>query len=80
MTAGELGKAAELLKQAEQENLEAGQAEVEAILKRRNITMFPQIVLRGGKQIEQIIFVPAPQQPTKPLPISQPEPEEVSTE
>ena len=80
MTAAELEKASELLREAEQQNLTDGQNEIEAILKRRNITMFPQIILRGGKQIEQIVFVPAPPVSTKPLPIPESELEEVPTE
>ena len=57
----ELAKAQELLREAQKQNLEEGQREIEAILKERGITMRPQIILRGGEQIEQIIFIPAQQ-------------------
>jgi hypothetical protein len=57
----EVAKAAELLREAQKQNLDEGQSEIEAILKKRGITMHPQIILRGGEQIEQIIFIPTQQ-------------------
>ncbi len=58
MSQAELAKAQKLLEAAEQENVEAGQAEVEAILTKRGLTIMPQIVHRGLDTIAQIIFLP----------------------
>jgi len=73
MSQTELTKAAELLYAAEQKNIEEGQIEVEAILKRRGLTMMPQIVHRGLDTIAQIIFLPQKSQPAQTSPLQVPE-------
>ena len=82
MSQTELTKAAELLQVAEQANIEAGQAEVEAILAKRGLTIMPQIVHRGLDTIAQIIFLPQKPQAvqTSPLQVSKQPDEEESTE
>ena len=82
MSQTELTKAAELLYAAEQKNIEEGQIEVEAILKRRGLTMMPQIVHRGLDTIAQIIFLPKGPQTiqSSPLQVSKQPNEEESTE
>ncbi len=76
MSQAELDKAAELLHKADQQNLEDGQAEVEAVLKKRKLVMLPQIVLRGERQIAMIIFIPASSDQAQPLPVPQEKSEE----
>ncbi len=76
MSQAELDKAAELLHKADQQNLEDGQAEVEAVLKKRKLVMLPQIVLRGERQIAMIIFIPASSDQAHPLPVPQEKSEE----
>ncbi len=78
MSQAELDKAAELLHKADQQNLEDGQAEVEAVLKKRKLTMLPQIVLRGDRQIAMIIFMPASSDQAQPFPVPQEKLEEES--
>ncbi len=73
MSQAELTKAAELLRVAEQKNVEDGQTEVEAILARRNLTMMPQIVHRGLDTIAQIIFLPKKPQTVQTSPLQVPE-------
>ncbi len=77
----ELVKASELLHEAEQQNLNEGQAEIEAILRTRGILMIPQFVFRGTEQIPQILFLPksALQNQATP-PATLPAQEEESTE
>ena len=72
MSQTELAKAQELLRVAEQENIEAGQDEVEAILAKRNLTMMPQIVHRGLDTIAQIIFLPQKPQAVQTSPLQVP--------
>ena len=73
MSQTELAKAAELLKVAEQKNVEDGQTEIEAILAKRNLTMMPQIVHRGLDTIAQIIFLPKKPQTVQSSPLQVPE-------
>lgn len=82
MSQAELIKATELLKVAEQENVEAGQAEVEAVLARRGLIIMPQIVHRGLDTIAQIIFLPKDPRTiqSSPLQVSKQLDEEESTE
>ncbi len=76
MSQAELKKAADLLHIAEQQNLADGQEEIEVILKKRKITMLPQLILRGERQIAMIIFVPVSSDQAQPLPIPQEKSEE----
>ena len=82
MSQAELAKAQELLRSAEQQNVEDGQAEIEAILTKRGLTMVPQIVHRGLETIAQIIFLPQKPQTvqTSPLQVSRQLDEEEPTE
>ncbi len=83
MTQAELNKAAELLHEAEQQNLTDCQNEVEAILRKRGVIMIPQFVFRGMETLPQILFLPksALQNKTTPLaviPAQEEEPKEES--
>ena len=57
MTQAQLNKAAELLHEAEQQNLTECQDEVEAILRKRGVIMIPQFVFRGMETLPQILFL-----------------------
>ena len=52
-----LQEAEELLKKAEKEKVEKCSREIEAVLIKHNCTMIPQIVLRGGQIIPQVLIV-----------------------
>ena len=59
----EIEDAEKLLREATLKRVELCRAEVEQVLKKHQITMLPQVIIRGEQIIAQVAFLPTPQQP-----------------